>query len=242
MPAEGEEGTQHEFPHAERCEEEGCLGPQKYRDDERDQRGQADRGRDVDEPMRPPSDSQEEQRGGEDVVLLLDRQGPGVQERLEVGGTVEVADLLEEEEIRNEERGIPEALAELRDIPRQHQQHCSQRARQIDDQESRHDAPGAAVVEAGEGEASCLDVVGDEAGDQETGDDEEDVDADEAAAEPRHLGVEQDDDEHGNRSQAVDVPAVVHERRSRRPSLVGRVWHVELAWPTSLNAESQRLA
>src|SRR5262249_35844272 len=51
-------------------------------------------------------------------------------------------------------------------------------------------------------------LVDQQAGDQETGDDEEDVDADESAREPRHAGVEGDDDRHRNGPQAIDVGPV----------------------------------
>ena len=43
--------------------------------------------------------------------------------------------------------------------------------------------------------------------DQEAGDDEEHVDADEPAGEVRHIGVEREDREDGDRAQPLDVTA-----------------------------------
>jgi hypothetical protein len=70
----------------------------------------------------------------------------------------------------------------------------------------------AAGVEAGQGDRSGVaQLVDEQPGDQESGQDEEDVDAHEAAGEPRHARVEGDHQQDGQPAQALDVRP---ERRS----------------------------
>jgi hypothetical protein len=60
-------------------------------------------------------------------------------------------------------------------------------------------------------------LVPQQAGDQEPGDDEEDVDPDESAGDARHFGVEQHDGDDGDGAQAFDVGAKPL-RQSRPPA------------------------
>jgi hypothetical protein len=56
--------------------------------------------------------------------------------------------------------------------------------------------------------ARCLQVLQDDRGDQETGDDEEDVDADETGAQPLGPCMEQHHQSDGDGAQSVDVRAI----------------------------------
>jgi len=77
------------------------------------------------------------------------------------------------------------------------------------------DPPRAADVEAAERDAPApLGLREQEPGDQVPGEDEEDVDADEAAAEERDARVAQDDEQNRDRSETLDVVSV---RRARPP-------------------------
>ena len=58
-------------------------------------------------------------------------------------------------------------------------------------------------------------------GDQESGDDEEDVDPDEPAADSRHPGVKQHDGDDGDRAQPLDVRAKPLLRQSGPPARRG---------------------
>ena len=60
-----------------------------------------------------------------------------------------------------------------------------------------------------------------QAGDQESRDDEEHVDPDESAADSGHAGVEQDDGDDGNRPQAFDVGPKLLLRQDRPPARSG---------------------
>src|SRR5205823_5021250 len=57
-----------------------------------------------------------------------------------------------------------------------------------------------------------------EPGDQEPGEDEEDVDADVAAAEKRDAGVAEDDEQHRNRPETLDVVSVRRPRLRPEPT------------------------
>jgi hypothetical protein len=77
------------------------------------------------------------------------------------------------------------------------------------------DPPRAADVEAAERDAPApLRLREQEPGDQVPGEDEEDVDADEAAAEERDARMAQDDEQNRDRSETLDVVSV---RRARPP-------------------------
>jgi hypothetical protein len=84
--------------------------------------------------------------------------------------------------------------------PRDHEQHREQR---------RQQPAHAPLVEAGEREPARVDLVADQARDQEPRDDEEHVDADEAAGENAGARVKQHDRNDRDRPQPVDVGTVV---------------------------------
>nr|WP_242473348.1 hypothetical protein [Blastococcus sp. TML/M2B] len=82
----------------------------------------------------------------------------------------------------------------------------------------REDPARAAGVEAGQRDGAAALQLGDQAlGDEEAREDEEDVDADEAAGQPGQARVVQDDEADGDRAQALDVGAegVPAARRGR---------------------------
>ena len=76
--------------------------------------------------------------------------------------------------------------------------------------EQAAEAPG---VEAREPDAAlAVDVAQEQLGDEVAGEDEEDVDADEAAVEAGEPGVERDDQVHRDRAQPVELGPVVRRR------------------------------
>ena len=77
------------------------------------------------------------------------------------------------------------------------------------DEEGGDDAADAAGVEVGDGECAGGDSRDDDAADEVSGDDEEDVDADVAAGEVRDAEMRGEDEEDGEGAEAVDVGAVV---------------------------------
>ena len=61
-----------------------------------------------------------------------------------------------------------------------------------------------------QGKPAFIHFAGDDAGDQEAGYDEEDVDADIAAGKAGHMGVEQQHRQDGDGAQAVNVAPVAN--------------------------------
>src|SRR5262245_30006033 len=79
-------------------------------------------------------DGQERNRKDE-VELFLDGEAPGVLERLELGRDVEIAALAPEQDVRAEERGRDQALAEpLERLWREHQPRERQAREQYDEE------------------------------------------------------------------------------------------------------------
>ena len=93
------------------------------------------------------------------------------------------------------------------------------------DDERRQDAAGAALVEAGEQEAPFAQVAREDAGDQEAGDDEKDVDAEVAAGEGGEAGVKEDHRNDGDGAQPVDVTAVAGGMRAELSPRLDRYGH-----------------
>jgi hypothetical protein len=81
--------------------------------------------------------------------------------------------------------------------------------------------PDAARVKIGEAETAVVQVVQNDAGDQKSGDDEKNIDADEPAVQRAGLGVGNHDAEHGDGAQAVYVRPVLRRPLRERP-----LWHV----------------
>src|SRR3546814_242125 len=72
------------------------------------------------------------------------------------------------------------------------------------------DASCSSLIEGEKREAALLPLPENDARDQVPADDEEDVYANESAAEGRETGVEEDHRDDGNGAQAVNLPPVVH--------------------------------
>ena len=175
---------------------------------ERERGGAADR----DDRQPAPSElpAEQEQRREDEVELLLDPECPRVQERVEPGADVEVAaaQVVEIEVGREERGGDPGQAGGLLRCDRaaedaggrdEHEQHGQGRQKAAD-------APG---VEGAEAEpAGVRELAHERRGDHEAGDDEEDVDAREAARQWQ-ARVVADHEQHGEGPQPLDVGAPV---------------------------------
>ena len=155
---------------------------------------------------RPPHPEQHEQRPDQ-VELLLRRQGPVVLRRR--GGVVggEVVDRVDRERpVLDVQRGRQDLAEELLpEQPRHPQEHPDRRDEQHEVRR-RQQPPHPSGPEPGQvHRAVAVDLAQDVGGDQEAGDDEEDVDAHVPTGQPVGPQVEQDDQEHGDRSQSLDL-------------------------------------
>ena len=148
---------------------------------ERERGGAGDR--DDRERASPEPPAQQQERREDEVELLLDPERPGVQQRVQPGADVEVAaaQVVEVEVGREERGGDPgqagcllrgDRAAEDADDGDEHEQH----------RQGRQQAADAPAVEGAEAEpAGVRELARERRGDHEAGDDEEDVDAREAA-------------------------------------------------------------
>ncbi|MDQ0744085.1 hypothetical protein QFZ62_001393 [Clavibacter sp. B3I6] len=161
-------------------------------------------------------DHEDHQHGPDDVELLLHGEGPVVAERRDgpVGGEV-VGPGAREVPVGDEERG-PEGVPQAR--LRAHHVEDEERDGRGDhehEERGRHDAADAALVEVEERDLPrALVLLEQQAGDEEPADDEEDVDADEAAGRPADEVVDDDgDDREGPQPLDVGAESAVHRDR-----------------------------
>jgi hypothetical protein len=186
------------------------------------------------ERERPHADDQPQHRAAakereqgerpDQVVLLLDPERPEVEQRLELGRGVEVARLAPQGDVRDEAGAGGDVLAQGAELVGQQQLPAEQQDRRKHQDQRGEDAADAPPVEARQGEAAGLEVLEDDPGDEEAGDDEEHVDAGEAAGHRAGEGVVAQHRQHRDGAQAVYVRTVrVH------------------SWPTFFLAGAARL-
>ena len=207
---DGQHRADEEFPRpgGEQVERRGGmpLRPVDAQAQARD-RGQGD------EPGHPPEshdagEEQEEDRH-EQIELLLDRERPGVEQGFLLGRRREVPGLAPELDVRDEEGEADDRLAERRVGGRDQQEPARQGGGRRDGQQGRQDPADPPHPEVGEREGPSIQVLEDEAGDQVARDHEEDVDADIAAREGE-AGVAEEDAEHGDGPEPIDVRSIGH--------------------------------
>jgi hypothetical protein len=131
-----------------------------------------------------------------------------MEQRLALRRDVEIAGLVPEQGVGHGQRRCGGTLAEVHQVVGEEDVGAEGEGDEDHGEEGREDTPNPALVEGQEGEAAGLQVAQDDRGDQIAGDDEEHVDADEAAAEQRKAGMEEQDRQDGDRPQSVDVGAV----------------------------------
>ena len=95
---------------------------------------------------------------------------------------------------------------------------CRDRRHDEREHRGREDAARPAGVEAEEGHAPGLERLREQqAGDQEAGENEEDVDSHEPALQERNSRVPERHEQDGDGAQALDVRPVPHRTNVRRP-------------------------
>lgn len=131
-----------------------------------------------------------------------------------MGARVEVTRLPLKVDVGDEEQRRDEALEVSAQVEREEERHGRDRGGHEHREEGRKQAPDAAFVELGEAEVTALERADQDARDEEPRDDEEDVHAHVPAAETREPEVEENDGQHRQGAQSIDVGTVVHGRAS----------------------------
>ena len=137
-----------------------------------------------------------------------------MEQRIESGGVLEVPDMSPEVEIRDETIRAREALSRSREVPGQEDCRADDCCHDRHRQKGRQDSSDSALVERWQREGAVAQFARDDSADQEPGDDEEDVYADESASELVHPRMREDRRDDGDGTQSVDVRAV--RRTARR--------------------------
>jgi len=153
---------------------------------------------------------QPQQDRKDDVVLFLDRQRPGVKHRLHLGLIVEITRLPEEQDVRGKEQGRDHALRKVPEIERRQQERCRHAAGDDHGEQAGHDPPDAPLIEVEDRESIVGDLGSQDAGDQVARNDEEHVDPDIATAEDGPAGMKEQDWQHRQRAQTIDLRLILH--------------------------------
>lgn len=205
--AHRQQGAHQELPDARQRRIEGEVTVDPRRPDAVGERPGGDQ---PDDHARRPSPHPAQQQQGErkdDVELLLDGQGPGVQQGRSPFGQTEIVTPAPEQQVgqkagHREQAGPVASEIHWQEDPGREAGHGEH------DQQGRHDPPEPPLVETGQREPAIRGLVQDQAGDQVAGDDEEDVDPDEAAGESRGPGMEQHHRRDSQPPQAVEFGPV----------------------------------
>jgi hypothetical protein len=131
-----------------------------------------------------------------------------MQQRFEDGLPREITVIrsaVKKEEITHKQGDRDEAPAVIHEKPRWKQNQRGDGADGEDKEEGGEDSPDASFVETDEAEIAFGDAARNDGGDQIPGNDEEDVDADEAARKTGDVRVEEDDGQNGDGAQPVDL-------------------------------------
>ena len=217
VQAQREQGADQQFPAARHreIESERRLRHHHPRREQqrRDQEDEDRQSRDV------PAPAQEEgqEQGEGEVELLLHGERPAVQQRHRLGDRPEIigGDVPEPEVGEAEHQG-GEAGSIAFEGARHHQQRARDRHDHGHQHHRREQPPHPPLVEGGPGETAAFHLRRDDPGDQIAGDDEEDVDPDEAAAEPRHLVMVEQHGEHRDAAQTVEMRPVAPRQMGGR--------------------------
>jgi hypothetical protein len=137
--------------------------------------------------------------------LLLDRERPGVQQRLLHRGAVEIAGLEPEEEIGGKGDDGCDRTKELQSFGSQQIMKRRDRRQRHHRVERRQQPAHPTLVESRKRKRAVLDFRLDDTGDQVAGDHEKDIDADKTAVNGRRLEMERDHRQHGDGPEPVDV-------------------------------------
>ncbi len=207
--AQGQQRSDPEFPGARGGEIERSIARDGHADHGQQERCRRHQGGCSDVTLAVPRRDEQQEQRKQDVELFLDGERPRVQQRHLLRRAPEVTRLLPEQEIRGEEARRQHALGVVREIRRQQEPRSEHRDHEQHREQRRQQPAHAPLVEVCEREPARIDFVADQARDQEPRDDEEHVDADEAAREGADARVKQHDGNDRDRPEPVDVGTVV---------------------------------
>ena len=128
-----------------------------------------------------------------------------MQQRLVAGLDVEIAGLQQQGDIGEKRRAGKNIAAQLRIGQRQHPQPAQHERGAEHDDEGRKNPPDPPGIEGDQTEALLLQFARDDAGDQKAGNDEENIDADEAARQRLREGMKVHHQHHRDGPEAINI-------------------------------------
>lgn len=166
-----------------------------------------------------------------------------MEQGLELGRDVEIAGLVLEIDVGHRKRGRDQFDAETTEMLGRQEHETGERARGKRCGQCRKPAAQPAQEEVPKAKAARGRVlVADQAGDQESADDEEHVDAQKAAGKREKAEVEDHDRQHGDGAQPVDVRPVTGARHACPSPTFCRYRLPKIAEPTRTRVAPKRTA
>ena len=159
------------------------------------------------ETLAPRPDEAQQQRP-QNVELLLDAERPEVQHRVVHLDRLEVRALKYLDDVGCERRAGERICRHLLELFGKEIDPAEREARHQDQDERGKDAPDSPGIKIQVREAASLEVAEDDGADEEAGDDEKNVDTDEAPGDLVRKEVKAEDGKYRDRAQAVDVGAI----------------------------------
>ena len=170
------------------------------------------------EPALAEREQEPQQERNDEIELFLDRQCPGVQQRLFDRRNIEITLAQEKEDVGHHQRRERRRRDEVQvDGAGCQEERRGDRAEQNDDQIERQDAEAALRVEREHREPAARQVRLDLIDDEKARDDEEDIDADKPSRHAGHASVIGDDCQDRYGAQAVDKRQIMKRRRLPPP-------------------------
>ncbi|MCH2100128.1 MAG: hypothetical protein MK142_17245 [Pseudomonadales bacterium] len=210
--AKHDQYPQHELPDARRRQKENSIRGGRSAEFSRSEAHRENDQDDAGQPGPARASARDQQERKREIELLLDRETPGVEQRLQFRCGREVAALGPEQDVRREQRDGNEAVGEGRELRGQHPEPGERQRDEHHEQERGEDSPRPALIEARDRERAAIQLVENVPTDQIAADDEEDVDADEAPCHLLDSGVKGDHRQHRDCAEPVDLGPIGRRR------------------------------
>ena len=160
--------------------------------------------------LRREAIGKQHQQRHDQIELLLHAQRPRMQQRLCLGGRVEISGCRGKVDVRDRTDRACQALRIVLEFDGQAVEVGERAGDEEHHEQRRQDPQHPALVEIRQRERSLAEVAIDHAADQIARNHEEDIDPDEAARKAGNAGVVEQHGDDGERAQPIDVGAVFH--------------------------------
>jgi len=168
-------------------------------------------------PQQAPRDlvQQQQDRGEQQIELLLHPQRPGVKQGPQGRVGIEISADADEGEVGQEQVGEELGQGQFLQRPRRQQDHPGDHREGHDHEQGRKQTPDPTLVEGDQREPPTVHLAHQDSRDQEPGQDEEDVDAGEPSGQSAGPGVMHHHGQHRHGAKALDIGSPMTVRGQR---------------------------